>query len=63
MDHSETQRHLHAVQMLCDSMQQSLDKVEAEYMKELNALLKKATVKDYLPILISRKVRQALKNA
>jgi hypothetical protein len=53
--------HAHAIQALAVETRLPLERVGNLYAVELKRLLPGARIKDYLPVLISRRVRQILR--
>lgn len=55
---STTMRHIAAIQALADQLQRPLDEVAAIYQCELVHMGAHAAVTDFLPVLVSKRVRQ-----
>ena len=53
--------HAHAIEALADETRAPLERVGGLYVVELERLMPGARIKDYLPVLISRRVRQILR--
>ncbi len=51
-------RHLSSIRLLCDQVGRPFDEVAAVYQCELRRLFDQASVVDYLPVLVSKRVRQ-----
>ena len=58
MDTTAIRRHAGAVRVLCDELDRPQEEVISVYQRELRRLLEYATVVDYLPVLVSKRVRQ-----
>jgi Protein of unknown function (DUF3562) len=59
-DEIERKLHLSAMKGLADHAGLSADKIEVLYEIVLDRLKREAKIKDYLPILVSRRVRYLL---
>lgn len=55
--------HLHAIHALADETRLPVERVGSVYAVELERLLAGARIKDYLPVLVSRRVRRILRPA
>jgi hypothetical protein len=53
--------HVHAIRALAVETRQPVERVGNVYAVELERLSSGARIKDYLPVLISRRVRQILR--
>ena len=51
-------RHLASVQSLCDETGRPFDEIAEVYQCELRRLSAQASVLDYLPVLVGKKVRE-----
>lgn len=51
-------RHLVSIGLLCDEIGRPFDEVAAVYQCELRHLFDQASVVDYLPVLVSKRVRR-----
>ncbi len=58
IDAAAIRRHVGAVRVLCDELGRPPEEVLGAYQCELRRLLAKAAVVDYLPVLVSKHVRQ-----
>ena len=56
----DRKQHLHAIEMLAREMQTSVDRISAIYEKELGKLKTAAKVRDYLTVLVTRRVKAIL---
>ena len=59
-DETERGLHLRAIKILSSNVGLSVERVERLYEIVLNRLKKEAKIKDFLPILVSRRVRYLL---
>jgi hypothetical protein len=59
-DESERLRHLNAIRAVAEHIGASIDVVERLYGTELKDFKRDARVKDFLPILVSKKVEYVL---
>lgn len=55
---SQTMRHLAAIRALAAEMERPLEEIGAVYQCELQQLAARAAVTDYLPVLVTKRVRQ-----
>lgn len=55
--HREQLRHRHVINALASELQLPFGEVAAQYESMLNALSSTAKVKDYLPVLIAKRIR------
>lgn len=60
-DEPEKRQHLHAIQMLARDMRIPMDVVRQLYEVELGGLKQEATVKDFLIVIVSRRVTEMIK--
>lgn len=51
-------RHLASIQVLCDEVGRPFDEIAGVYQCELLRLSAQASVVDYLPVLVCKRVRQ-----
>lgn len=58
MDMPAFRRHVASVRALCDEVGRPFDEVADVYQCELLRLLAHASVADYLPVLVAKRVRQ-----
>ncbi len=58
IDAVAVRRHLGAIRVLCDELGRPPDEVLSAYQCELRRLLAHAAVLDYLPVLVSKRVRE-----
>jgi len=59
---TEKKRHRQAIVSLSEAMGLPLDQISEIYERELIILSRTASIRDFLPILVSRKVRHISKN-
>lgn len=57
----ERKRHLGTIQMLAVELHMSLEQVRPVYEIELNKLMTHARIRDFLPVLTRRQVREVLR--
>jgi hypothetical protein len=55
-------RHLHSIHALAEEIDMPVDEVAAAYEDILDELEDDAQVKDYLPILVSKRVKRLYRN-
>jgi hypothetical protein len=60
-DEVEKKRHAHAIQTLARDMGIPVEEVNQLYEQELEKLKEYARVKDFLPLIVSRRVKDLLK--
>jgi len=60
-DDTEMQKHVNAILSLSTQMEMPVDMVSSLYSESLENYYSKASIKDFLPVLISRQVRQRLR--
>lgn len=56
----DRERHLDAIRRLADSLGKPLEVVQSLYERELERLSPDARVKDYLTVLVTRRVKDQL---
>jgi hypothetical protein len=56
----DRKQHLHAVEMLARDMQTPADRIIVIYERELSKIKTAAKVKDYLTVLVTRRVKDIL---
>ncbi len=56
----EKNQHESALQLLCEEFPAQSQQVTELYENELAAMITEATIRSYLPIFISRKVREVI---
>jgi hypothetical protein len=56
----ELQRHQDTIRRLADALGTSVDVVQSLYQKELERLTPEARVKDFLSVLVARRVKARL---
>ena len=58
----EEQQHEAAIDRLCDEYPEQSELIRQNYYQNLAPLLSDATIRTYLPIFVSRKVKDTLEN-
>jgi len=58
----ERSQHEEAINYLCDEFPQQCDLIRTSYLETLQPLLADASIRTYLPIFVSRKIRNYLDN-
>ena len=61
-DETEKRQHLNAIQMLALDMRIPMDVISQLYEVELGELKQSVKIKDFLTVLVSRRVREMIKN-
>lgn len=56
-------RHLASIRALCDELDRPIDEIGAVYQCELRCLFEHAVVVDYLPVLVSKRVRRLFRRS
>ncbi len=59
-DEAEKMQHIHAIQMLVKDLKSSEEEISTLYEVELEKLKLHARVKDFLMVLVSRRVKEIL---
>jgi len=59
----EKSRHSHIIGKLANEVSRSVDEIEPLYEDILAHLKDQASIQDYLPILVSRRVKEALSHS
>lgn len=54
-------KHLHFIESIAEEMQQSVQEIMPLYEEVLEALTVRARIDDYLPILVSKRVKRILR--
>lgn len=57
-DRSEQNRHLHEMRAIAAELNRPIAEIMAPYQELLAAMRAKASVTDFLPVLVARKVRE-----
>lgn len=60
---AERHQHEHAVEALCEEFPDQCPLVRASYRERLQQSLADASIRTYLPIFISRQIRQRLRTS
>jgi hypothetical protein len=58
----ERNQHEEAINRLCDEFPKQSDLIRKYYLENLESLIADASIRTYLPIFVSRKVRKHLDN-
>ena len=61
-DEIERNQHEEAINRLCDEYPEQCELIRQNYLANLEPLLADASIRTYLPIFISRKVKDGLTN-
>lgn len=61
-DETEKNQHEEAINRLCDQYPNQQDAIRTSYLENLEPMIADATIRTYLPIFVSRKVKDNLKN-
>jgi Protein of unknown function (DUF3562) len=59
-DEKEDDQHAHAIQRLAQELHMSAEEIRPSYMGTLAVLRKDAKIKAFLPVLISRSIKERL---
>lgn len=59
-DEIEKNQHEEAINRLCEQFPNQQDMIRSSYLENLEPLIADATIRTYLPIFVSRKVKSAL---
>ncbi|PLY01567.1 MAG: hypothetical protein C0622_06930 [Desulfuromonas sp.] len=59
-DDMEQSQHEDAINRLCELYPEQCEQIEQSYLENLKDLLSGATIRTYLPIFVSRKVKETL---
>ena len=62
LDEKENDQHAHAIQKLAQELHMSAEEIRPSYMGTLAALRKDAKIKAFLPVLVSRSVKERLQH-
>ena len=62
VDNKENDQHNHAIQKLAQELHMSPEEIRPSYMGTLAALRKDAKIKAFLPVLVSRSVKERLQH-
>lgn len=60
-DETERKQHSNAIEMLARDLGISVDEMSQLYETELKKLKQDATIKDFLTVIVSRRVREIIK--
>jgi hypothetical protein len=60
-DETEERQHLNAIQMLSRDLKIPMDAISQLYESELGVLKQSAKVKDFLTLIVSRRVKEMIK--
>lgn len=60
-DETEKRQHLNAILMLSENTRISIDVISQLYQGELGRLKQEAKIKDFLTVIVSRRVREIIK--
>jgi uncharacterized protein DUF3562 len=61
-DEKENDQHTHAIQKLAQELHMSAEEIRPSYMGILAALRKDAKIRVFLPLLVSRSVKEQLRH-
>lgn len=61
-DEIEKNQHEEAINRLCEQFPNQQDAIRASYIENLEPMIADATIRTYLPIFVSRKVKSTLEN-
>ncbi len=58
----EKNQHENAIEVLCDQFPDRCGLIRTRYEKQLSEILPEATIRSYLPIFITRRIRHQLED-
>jgi len=61
-EEAEKKKHQQSMEELCRFLNMPLEQIAKAYLQELDVMKRTARIKDYLPILVSRKVKNFLRH-
>jgi hypothetical protein len=61
-DDIERHQHEEAIKLLCDEYPDQCELIQKNYLENLTPLIADASIRTYLPIFVSRKVKNGLEN-
>ncbi|SEM25424.1 Protein of unknown function [Syntrophus gentianae] len=60
-EETERKKHQQSIEDLCRLLEMPMEKISAAYAQELEMMRHTAKIKEFLPILVSRKVKSFLR--